>query len=114
MKRYTKPKIKEADITKQIRDYLNYKNIFHWKQWQGSFSKPGISDIIGIYKGIPLFLEIKTPNGKLSKHQKEFLAEVNENGGLGVVLRYVEDCIYLVEGLFNGKDLSDLRETLSG
>ena len=104
------PKITERDITRQIRGYLKTKGIFHWKVWQGLGSAPGISDIIGLYKGIPLFLEIKTEKGRLSDKQTEFLRKVNDNGGLGVVLRSIDDATKLYDGLTHGKNLSSMRE----
>ncbi len=104
------PKVLEKDITRSIRDFLKVAGVFHWKVWQGLGSTPGVSDIIGLYKGIPLFLEIKTNNGRLSDKQKEFLRKVNDNGGLGVVLKSVDDAIKLFDGLSRGENLSSLRE----
>ena len=110
MSRYARKMTPEGSITKSIRDLLRTLGIFHWKQFQSLGSPPGIPDIIGIYQGIPLFLEIKTSIGKLSVYQKGFLANVNLHGGLGVVLRNIDDAIELINGLKNGKDLSDLRQ----
>ena len=81
----------EKDITRQIRAYLNMREIFHWKVWQGLGSTRGVSDIIGIYKGRPLAIEVKTAKGKLSEHQERFLTRWKNEGGIAIVARSVED-----------------------
>jgi len=74
----------EADVTRQIRDVLKACRIFHWKQWQGPMSQPkGVSDILGIYEGKLLAIEIKRPGREPSDDQREFLARVNAQGGIG-------------------------------
>ena len=94
MKRLPKPKIKEADITRQIRQYLDIKGIFHWKQWQGPMSQPkGVSDIIGIYNGRFLAIEIKKPGGALTPMQAAFIMKVNAHGGIGFMATSVNDVI---------------------
>lgn len=85
-------KIKEKDITKQIRDYLNAKGIFHYKVWQGLGSAKGVPDIAGVLKGgRALYIEIKTPKGVVSEYQQDFINRVTELGGLVFVARCVED-----------------------
>lgn len=84
----------ETNITKSIRDYLKIMHIFHWKQWQGIGSSPGISDIIGIYKGRPLAIEVKTLRGKVTDDQQNFLDNFKDAGGIAIVARSVDDVIY--------------------
>ena len=81
----------EKDITRQIRAYLNMRGIWHFKVWQGLGSQKGVADIIGIYKGAPLAIEVKTAKGKLSEHQAKFLARWVLEGGIAIVARSVED-----------------------
>ena len=83
----------ERDITRNIRGYLNIRGIFHYKQWQGLGSLPGVSDIIGIYRGKYLAIEVKCPGNKLSDRQKAFLDRVNEEGGIGFMATSVDDVI---------------------
>jgi len=86
--------LKEADITKQIRDVLNLKNIWHWKQWQGPMSQPkGVSDILGCFEGKLLAIEVKMPGREPSLEQLYFIANVNNAGGIGFVAYSVEDVI---------------------
>lgn len=88
----------ERDITKAIRFYLAMQGIWHWKVWQGLGSKPGIADIIGIFQGKPLAIEIKTERGKLSESQAKFLARFRLEGGIAFVARSVEDVINALQG----------------
>jgi len=84
----------EAEITRAIRGSLKTLGIFHWKQWQGPMSQPkGISDIIGIFKGKPLAIEIKTARGKLSEYQQAFAETWKREGGIFIEARGVDDVI---------------------
>jgi penicillin-binding protein-related factor A (putative recombinase) len=53
----------------------------------------GVADILGIWNGRPLAIEVKTPTGKVSPHQKAFLDEWRKAGGIGFVARSWEDCV---------------------
>jgi Holliday junction resolvase len=81
----------EAEITKEIRVYLKIKGVWHYKQWQGLGSLHGIADIIGIYGGQYLAIEVKREGGKLSDKQYFFLQRVRKLGGLAFVARSLED-----------------------
>lgn len=52
---------------------------------------PGGSDLIGIYKGRFLALEVKMPGKKPTPEQENFLRVVRENGGIAGVVRSVDD-----------------------
>ena len=87
-------KLTEAQITKQIRGVLNACRIWHYKSWAGPMTYPkGISDIIGIYKGRFLAIEVKRPGLKPSEHQQAFIDRVNEEGGIGFVAWFPEDVV---------------------
>ena len=84
--------LKEKEITYDIRQWLWYKGIYHWKVWQGPMSKNGVSDILGILPGGRLLaVEVKTNRGRVSPLQQLFLDAINRYGGLGFVARSVED-----------------------
>ena len=95
------PKVLEKDITKAIRDFLNFKKIFHWKVRQGLGCQPGIADIIGVMPlrgkapGTILAIEIKTERGVFDKkgNQEKFLRSINDSGGIAFVARSVQDVI---------------------
>jgi penicillin-binding protein-related factor A (putative recombinase) len=83
----------EAAITKSIRDLLSSLQIFHWKNWGGMMGTKGVPDILGIYKGQFLGIEIKTKIGKVSPEQERFLDNIRQNGGIGFVARSLDDVI---------------------
>ena len=88
------PAEKEADITRAIRDYLNLKGIYHWKQMQGLGCKPGVADILGILPdGRFLAIEVKTKKGQLSLHQGIFLTEITKNNGVAFVAHSLDEAI---------------------
>jgi hypothetical protein len=82
----------EKEITSEIRGYLNFKGIFHWKVWQGPMSKGGISDILGILpQGKLLAIEVKTRKGKASPNQQAFIEIIKNRGGVAFIARSVDD-----------------------
>ena len=83
----------EAAITKGIRDLLNRFQIFNWKNWGGMMGTKGVPDILGIYKGQFLGIEVKTEKGKVSPEQEAFLENIRKHGGIGFVARSIDDVI---------------------
>jgi len=98
-------KLKEKDVTKQIRGVLRTLGIFHWKNWSGPMTYPkGIADILGIYKGKFLAIEVKREGWeppeptnlqayKHFKEQQDFLISIRDNGGYAFFAQSVEDVI---------------------
>jgi len=58
---------------------------------------PGGADLIGIYNGRFVAVEIKTPTGRQSPDQKRFQALVESKGGEYVILRSVDEARAWVE-----------------
>jgi len=96
--------LSEADVTKQIRDVLNTARVFHWKAWQGPMSQPkGVSDILGIFKGRMLAIEVKkqgweppSPGTYAYGHylkQQAFIDRINAECGIGFFATSVEEVI---------------------
>ena len=84
----------EAEITRAIRSTLRGLSVVHWKQWQGPMSQPkGVSDILGIWQGRLLAIEVKTRTGKVSQYQQDFIDTINREGGIAFVARSVDDVI---------------------
>lgn len=52
----------------------------------------GVSDILGIWRNKFLAIEVKNEKGRASPEQKQFIARVNEYGGIGFVARSIDDC----------------------
>ena len=52
----------------------------------------GIPDAIVMRNGVVVWVEFKTPKGKLSKEQETFIFEWTAHGGLVFVVRSIEEC----------------------
>ena len=89
-----KPKRRtEKEITAAIRGYLRTVGIFHWKVMQGLGCEKGVPDILGLYKGKMLVIEVKGPRGKLNRNQELFIDRINREGGIAFVARSVADVL---------------------
>lgn len=51
----------------------------------------GVADILGIWKGKFLAIEVKAPRGYPSKEQKAFLEKVRAEGGIAFIARSIDD-----------------------
>lgn len=60
---------------------------------------PGGADLIGIYRGRFVAVEIKTPIGRQSPEQRTYQQLVESKGGIYTILRSVEDAHTWVAGL---------------
>lgn len=67
-----------------------------YRRKRGIHRMVGIADILGIYKGQFLAIEVKGEGGVLSPEQRVFLEEVNAQGGIGIVAYDVD---YVIEKL---------------
>lgn len=83
----------EGLLTRNVRRLLNTLGVWHYKHHGGLGGAKGVSDIIGIYKGRFLAIELKAPRGYLSDDQKAFLAAVEAQGGIAFMAKSVEDVI---------------------
>ena len=83
--------VRESDIQATIRDYLRLTGWFVVRHQQGLGSHKGLSDLQAVKGGRVLWIEVKTPRGRLSQHQKRFREEILAAGGEYVVARSLED-----------------------
>jgi len=87
--------------------FRNHNGLFYDKD--GRAHKTGLckgsSDLIGwhIHTGLFVALEIKTPTGRLSEEQKNFLDQVNKAGGIGIVCRDEKKLKELVDNALKSK-----------
>jgi len=54
---------------------------------------PGVSDILGCFRGAFFSIECKSKNGVVSKSQQDFLDRINRVGGIGLVAYSKDDVI---------------------
>lgn len=100
---------KESNIQRVILDWLSWNGFCHWRNYVGAvihgigsktrFGKnpaKGMPDIMGLMKdgsGRLFAIEVKTETGRVAPHQKEKIAELNENGAVAFVARDLETVI---------------------
>ena len=87
------PRVRERDIQAQIRDYLRLKGWFVLKIHQSLGSYPGVADLYALKNGVSVWIEVKTPTGRLSKVQEQFGEAVTNHGGKYLVARNLDDVI---------------------
>lgn len=126
-----KSKLLEKQIERSILEYLKSKDIFCWKQntvgvYDASASvyrRPnnpfiitGVSDILGIYKGKMLCIEVKTPERRknLSIYQRNFLKMIQEKGGIAFVATSVKDVENYLSKYDSESKVIDVVDTLLG
>jgi len=85
------PAIKESEIQKTIKEYLQYKGFFVVKIHQSLGSYKGIADLVAIKSCVTIWIEVKTEKGKLSKYQEQFQQDIEEHGGMYWICRNIED-----------------------
>lgn len=104
-KKIVVPGISANALTKHSLRVLSLKGYHVWRQnnagvydpglkrFRANSSTPGISDVIGFHRKTGRFIacEIKAGKDRLSDEQIEFLKNVNESGGIGIVVRTIDD-----------------------
>lgn len=93
--------MREADIQALVMMELSRLGAVVWRNNTGAYKDGtryiryglcvGSSDLIGMYNGRFLAVEVKQPNKKPTKAQETFLKIVNENGGIGFVATCEKD-----------------------
>lgn len=96
----------EAIIKNSILTYLWFNRVFCWNNHstgiydpkRGAFRRAnskfqfrGVADIVGIFRGKPLFIEVKSKAGRLSPDQKAFLERAAQEGAIAFCARSVAD-----------------------
>lgn len=109
-----KPNIHKPTANQLTQAAIRYLQASGWNVWRqnngavfdqkkgvhrAGSAKKGVSDIIGFHKETGRFFagEVKVGRDKLSPWQQEFLEQVNNAGGLGIVIRSIDDVIELLK-----------------
>lgn len=99
------PSISANALTKHALKILDIKGWHVWRQnnggvydakiksYRANSSTPGISDIIGFHRTTGQFIacEIKAGKDKISTVQQLFIDRVNRSGGVGMIVRSIDD-----------------------
>jgi len=103
-----KSKVLEKDIQREICDYLHDNGYFFWRSNNipvfgmnnggkrtfrslPKYTPRGLPDIICVFKGKFIALEVKRPGALLRPEQEEFGVRCVLNGGLYHVVRSLEE-----------------------
>ena len=92
----------ESKIQKDILAFLRRNRVYHFR-FQAQSNLNGLPDIICLYKGFFLGLELKKENGKPTELQLKKINSINENGGIGRIIRSVEEVEDLLREIDEGK-----------
>lgn len=81
-----------------ISGLVLWRNMCGQSEIRGRFVRfgvgnPGGADLIGLYNGRFVGVEVKAPKGRLSDEQKRWGDLVTRNGGVYVVLRSAEEAV---------------------
>lgn len=80
--------MKESKFQEQVLDHLEKKGAWCFTSHGGSmFQVAGLPDVIGVYKGIFLGFELKTGNYQATQLQKSKLNNIQDAGGVGLIIR---------------------------
>lgn len=108
-------KVPEGKIANEICSALKMAGIFCWinkstgvwdpgkgvfRQNKNSHAIRGVSDILGIIDGRILAIEVKTPTGRPTPEQKEFINNINARGGVAFISRSTEQTFATLRALF--------------
>lgn len=90
-------------VTKDaLKQFFKDNNIWYKMPQPGGYgANSGTSDFQALHKGFFIAIEAKRnlPSAKPTKKQLEYLAEVNSNGGFGMVVKCAEDITTLYNEL---------------
>lgn len=105
-------KATEKQIQDSILEWLNANGIFNYRQNTGAFSKeytrkrdgkvkrsfvrfgtPGATDIVAVYNGVYIGIEVKDNDGKMSEDQENFRYALCRAGGIYLLVRSIDDVI---------------------
>ena len=83
--------IKEKDIQKAIIDYLSYTGWYVLRMPPSIYSSfKGIPDLYAVKKGVSIWIECKSPKGRLSKKQQEVIDSLKGHGAIVFVFNNID------------------------
>lgn len=90
-------KTEESKLEQEVEKFMREKRIWQLARFQAQYNQNGLPDRLYLYKGLLLGLELKTDKGVPTILQLRKLKEINNNGGLGLIIRSVDDVKKLIE-----------------
>lgn len=87
----------ESKVQKDILAYLIKNRIYHFR-FQAQSNLNGLPDILCLYKGFFIGLELKREKGgKPTSLQLRKIKAINDNGGIGLIVRSVYEVEMLLD-----------------
>ena len=94
----------ESKVQKEVLNYLKKRRVYHFR-FQAQVNLNGLPDILALYKGVFIGLELKRPDGgKPTGLQLKKLEAINDNGGIGVIIDNVEQVKMLLDIIDQDED----------
>ena len=90
-------KTEESKLEQEVEKFMREKRIWQLARFQAQYNQNGLPDRLYLYKGLLLGLELKTDKGVPTILQLRKLKEINDNGGIGVIIRSADDVKRLIE-----------------
>ena len=81
----------ETEIQNAVRNELRKDGWMVIRHQQGLGAYKGFADLTAVKDGKTIYVEIKTPTGRLSDWQKQFKHDIEAHGAQYIVCRSVED-----------------------
>lgn len=90
----------ENKFQEEVIKFLKNKRIYHFR-FQAQSNLNGMPDVLALYKGYFIGLELKKKGGEPTNLQERKIKTINENGGLGIIVDDIEDVSKLIRLIDN-------------
>lgn len=105
-------KTEESKLEQQVGAYMVKRRVWQLARYQAQSSQNGLPDRLYLYKGYLLGFELKTDRGTPTTLQEKKLKCINENGGIGLIIRRVEEVAKVLDLIDAYSSLSDNSNNL--
>lgn len=100
-------KTEEGKLEQQVGAYMVRRRVWQLARYQAQSSQNGLPDRLYLYRGYLLGFELKTDKGKPTALQEKKLELINANGGIGLIIRRVEEIAKVLDLIDAYSSLSD-------
>lgn len=94
--------LKEKQLQDEILAYLKKNRVYHFR-FQAQYNLNGLPDILCLYKGFFLGLELKQEKGVPTQLQLRKIKAINDNGGIGLIIKNIEEVKKLFQDIDRGE-----------